>query len=1019
VPLTFETADDDEEEGDKYSRQTPEPAAFQAALLGKTPAEIRAAWKEHRGDKSDVYRRRVENTSWRLFAVRHQGPEEVARLRRRAQVLKDLPPISSFSSAETRAAAPAKRQTRGFSRAQTVLGLNRMLVGGQAGEGRFAQAIPGVPRSTTPFPSPMGSAWHGAAGADGRDASSPSTSAPSGGAASSLGGRFGKGSIKHEYSDYGTGDFRPPSFRLGYADGSTTSPLHYVRHVITPGRLPMDDPCMPHVRVAGRPAGPTGPADSHAGAATTLVVTLQDRHTGFEVDLIYTVLHRHDAIVRSTRFRNSSRPGKGDGEDGVVSLSRGMSMSLDLECEAGGYYLTHLAGSWARERHVKTIKLQQGCFSFGSTRGTSSHAHNPFVVLTRGQEPAEETGMTFGFGLVYSGNHVIEAHQNEVGRVRLNIGINPDTFSWNLGRGETFQTPECVCVCSAAGSGGMSRIFHDVIREHILPPNWARAPPPPIMINSWEAQYFDVSHDSIVQMAVDAKRLGIEMVVLDDGWFGERHSDTTSLGDWTPNTTKFPLGIRGVAHELDSMGMKMGLWFEPEMVSAKSELYKKHPDWCLHVPGRARQTGRNQLVLDMGRQDVCDYLYDAISNILSTAKISYVKWDMNRYLTEVFSARVSSRDQGRVAHRFVTGTYSLLRRIFTESFPDVLLESCSGGGGRFDMGMLFFSPQVWTSDNTDARCRLKIQHGTSLAYPAQCMGSHYSVVPNHITMSMSRSRSRALVAMCGTFGYELDLGETFAGVQDDEEGGGVSASVGGVTRGGVLGGGGGGGSSSGSSSSGSCGSHGGGGGGGSHVGSRADSDRVKERQKIRDHIRVFKEIQHIVREGDLYRIWSPFENREGNAAEFSACAWMYVLKDRSEAVVFVFNMGTPHWSTLMPRIRLRGLMEEAVYSVSEPLPNSLTRMQGNLKVIETEDPVFLLGAQVRKMSGGAMMHMGLPIKFFSEDDAILFHVTTRNPISSSLSKGSGLNLERHGGDSGGPSRAPDSVHDLHDGNVEF
>lgn len=929
VPLTFETADDDDDIAEKNFHES--PAAFQTDLLGRTTSEIRAAWKEHRGQKSDVYRRRVENTSWRLFGVRNQDPHEVEKIRKRAERLKTLPTLGSQLS-EEKSNRRRVRKTMGKDARAAV-------------EMPFAGKPSKITRSAT------------ALGLNKLTNLSQSTSAS---LQNAIGDRFGKGSIKHEYSDYGTGDFRPPSFRCGFSNGSTTSPVRYVKHVIFPGRSQMDDPCMPHVRVK---------AEDSAALATTLVVTLQDHVSGFEIDLIYTVMHHHDAIIRSTRFRNAaSKSGKTRARGGqdTVLLSKAMSTSLDFECEAGGYYLTHLAGSWARERHIKNIKLQQGCFTYGSTRGTSSHAHNPFVMLTRGAPPNEEYGMAFGFGLVYSGNHIVEAHQNEVGRVRLNIGINPETFNWNLQQGESFQTPECVCVCSPRGTGGLSREFHCIIREHILPPSWSLAPPPPIMLNSWEARYFDVSHDAIVQMAVDAKKLGIEMIVLDDGWFGERHSDTTSLGDWYPNMKKFPLGIRGLAHELDSMGMKMGLWFEPEMVSADSELYRKHPDWCLHVPGRPRQTGRNQLVLDMGRKDVRDYLFDAISNILQKASISYVKWDMNRYLTEVFSTKLPAQDQGRVAHQFILGTYSLLHKLFIEEFPNVLLESCSGGGGRFDMGMLFFSPQIWTSDNTDAKCRLNIQYGTSLVYPAQCMGSHYSVVPNHITMGMSRSRTRALVAMCGTFGYELDLDEFFLKRSLDNtpfEGSNQSEftnlSMSPVDHG----------RDESVDYKGS----------GTHVGIHSDST-LKEQFEIKEHIRVYRETRHIVRGGDLFRIWSPFKKSTDNASEFSACAWMYVLPDQSEALVFIFNMGTPHWSTLLPRIRLKGLSDRNIYSVSEPLPNSLTRMQGNLKVVETEDPVYLLGADVRKMSGGSLMHLGLPIKFFSDDDAILFHLTTKSPI---------------------------------------
>ena len=418
-------------------------------------------------------------------------------------------------------------------------------------------------------------------------------------------------------------------------------------------------------------------------------------------------------------------------------------------------------------------------------------------MLSRGGEPREEEGVVYGFGLVYSGNHLFEAHQNEVGRVRVSSGINPTNFVWHLEHGESFQTPECLLVHSSSGLGGMSRTFHSVVRQHLVPPKWTDVCCP-VLVNSWEAMYFDVSHDAIVHMAAQAKKLGIELVVLDDGWFGQRHSAETSLGDWFANQKKFPYGIRGTCQAVNSLGMKMGIWFEPEMISAVSALYADHPEWCLHVPGRPSQRGRNQLVLDMGRADVQDYLFDAISAILRAANISYVKWDMNRYLTEVFSVALPASRQGEVAHRFIMGTYKLLKRI-TAAFPDVLLESCSGGGGRFDFGMLYYSPQIWTSDNTDAMCRLKIQYGTSLAYPAQTMGSHFSTCPNHITMSSSRARTRTLVALCGTYGFELSL--------DDSE------------------------------------------------------LPLDAKEEIREHIKLHKSLRSIVRCGNLYRLWSPLPAR--------------------------------------------------------------------------------------------------------------------------------------------------------------
>ena len=570
----------------------------------------------------------------------------------------------------------------------------------------------------------------------------------------------GKGAIKHEYSDFGTGDFRSPSFRLSYtSDGSHISPILYKSHRIIPGKVEMKDKCMPHIRSWAKT-----PAEEKK-FATTLIITMSDKHTGFEIDLIYTVIHNHDVIVRSTVFRNplsvNGRQGNnyGKGNNPIrysARLHRVMSATVDFENERGGYYCTYLSGSWARERIVEETKLQPGTFSIGSTRGTSSHVHNPFFAISRGGPSNENNGDIFGFALVYSGNHVMEAERNEVGRIRINAGINPMCFSWALNPGDEFQTPECVMVYSSTGIGGMSRTFHTLFLDHLLPKEWSHMHPP-ILLNSWEAKYFDVSHDNIIQMATQASNLGIEMIVLDDGWFGERNDANTSLGDWEANRKKFPYGIRGCAQAVNSVGLKMGLWFEPEMISVNSKLYQQHPDWCLHVPGRPMQRGRNQLVLNMGRTDVRDYLYKCISKIIEKANIAYIKWDMNRYLTEVFSVELENSRQGETSHRFMLGTYDLLNRIVNQ-FPHVLLETCSGGGGRFDPGMLYFSPQIWTSDNTDALNRVDIQYGTSLLYPARAMGSHYSMSPNHITMRQCRSRTRAFVAMCGTFGFELNLG---------------------------------------------------------------------------------------------------------------------------------------------------------------------------------------------------------------------------------------------------------------------
>jgi alpha-galactosidase len=742
VKLTFQTAPSE----DVLTPAGPIDAVKSTAET-MTPSK---AWKKYRG-AHDVYRRRAENASWRIWGRHRLG--------------KPNTPASPSPLDKTPARASSPVPVWGRNRSFSSTELFKM------SSSSGPTSVLHKKKNVAPHHADTG---------------------PVAAAKKEL---VGPGTIKQEFSDHGTGDFRSPSFQVSYEkDGSFVSPLTYKSHKIINGRLPMKVAHMPHIRSwAANKA-------EEADFGTTLVVTLVDSFTNLEVDLNYTVVHDHDVLLRSTVFRNPTRaqvlfdnsPNARNTHVGTATIHRAMSASLDFENERGGYQLTYLSGSWARERHVEHTRIQPGLFSIGSTRGTSSHVHNPFAVLSRGsQEPRETDGDVFGFALVYSGNHIVEAEGNEVGRVRFNIGIHPTGFCWSLPPGAEFQTPECVMVYSQNGLGGMSRIFHRLFLNHLIPKQWA-ARPQPILLNSWEAQYFDVSHDAITEMAMEANKLGIEMIVLDDGWFGKRNDANSSLGDWFPNRDKFPFGIRGCAHSIESMGMKMGLWFEPEMVSTDSELYRAHPDWCLHVPGRPSQRGRNQLVLDMGRADVRAYLLKKISKILKSASISYVKWDMNRYLTEVFSLQLQKANQGEASHRFMMGTYELLHS-FVTAFPDLLLETCSGGGGRFDPGMLYYSPQIWTSDNTDAMNRVPIQYGTSLLYPARCMGSHYSVSPNHITMRQCRSRTRAFVAMCGTFGFELNL----------------------------------------------------------------HTIPMDERKMIPQYIRVHREVREIVNSGDLFRLWSP------------------------------------------------------------------------------------------------------------------------------------------------------------------
>eukprot|EP00178_Gracilaria_changii_P015184 TRINITY_DN4254_c0_g1_i1.p1 TRINITY_DN4254_c0_g1~~TRINITY_DN4254_c0_g1_i1.p1 ORF type:complete len:996 (+),score=130.47 TRINITY_DN4254_c0_g1_i1:382-3369(+) len=547
---------------------------------------------------------------------------------------------------------------------------------------------------------------------------------------------LGKNTKLMEFSDQGTGDYRNPSFKVTFSsDGSSVCPIEYRRHRIVEGKVLMPPPM---------PAIYTDTTEE----ATTLIVEMEDTLTGLRFLLHYTVMHDYDIITRRTVVINS-------GKD-PVTLNHIVSGTFDFDAQSQ-YYMTHLAGGWARERDIITQKLEYGTNVVKSNRGASSHQFNPHIVIHPEEEATEDHGDCFGFTLVYSGNFAATCEITEYGRLRVNMGINPDDFTWYLDTkriSNTFHSPEVVMCYSNEGMGGLSRSLHRVFRERLIPRAW-RYKIPPVLLNTWEAAYFDVSHEVVVEIAQAAHKADIELIVLDDGWFGERNNTQSGLGDWHPNLKKFPLGIKGIARAVNDIGLKFGIWVEPEMVSLNSDLYRAHPDWCLCVPTRSRTTGRNQLVLDFSRKVVRDHIYDQLYEMLNTASIQYVKWDMNRHLTEVFSQEWHRERQGEIGHRFILGVYEVFGRL-TEAFPKVLFESCSGGGGRFDAGFLYFSPQIWASDNTDALSRTSIQYGTSLAYPCSAMGAHISVVPNHQTLRTTPMKTRAVVAMSGTFGYELD-----------------------------------------------------------------------------------------------------------------------------------------------------------------------------------------------------------------------------------------------------------------------
>lgn len=536
--------------------------------------------------------------------------------------------------------------------------------------------------------------------------------------------------MRQEYPAGCGTDFRIPAVSVGYDDGSRTAQLYYESHRIIPGK-----PAIP-----GLPSTYVESDDE----ADTLEIVLRDPVKNLRVTLRYTAYNNIDVITRSAVIVN-------DGAAPVI-IEKAVSASVDFE--HSDLDMLTLTGAWARERHIERTAISSGINSVESRRGASSHQANPFFALAS-KNASEDHGDVYGVNLVYSGNFTAGVEVDQIFRARAWIGINDYDFAWTLGAGESFHTPEAVMVYSSKGLGEMSRTYHRLYRKRLVRGKY-RDEPRPILANNWEATYFDFTEEKIISLAKEAADLGIELLVLDDGWFGQRDSDKCSLGDWYVNESKLPGGIARLAQRVNEQGVKFGLWFEPEMVSPDSDLYRAHPDWCIHVPDRPRTLCRNQLTLDLSRPEVCDYVVKAVSDVLDSASISYVKWDMNRHMTSLGSAGLPPERQKEMAHRYILGLYDVMERV-TSSHPDVLFESCSGGGGRFDPGILHYMPQTWTSDNTDAVDRLFIQYGTSLAYPVSAMGAHVSAVPNHQVGRVTSLKMRGDVAMCGNFGYELDL----------------------------------------------------------------------------------------------------------------------------------------------------------------------------------------------------------------------------------------------------------------------
>lgn len=586
---------------------------------------------------------------------------------------------------------------------------------------------------------------------------------------------FCKDILLQEYPSYGNGDYREPAIVVLQENGSRITDFTYHSYEIVEGKENLKN--LPNTYV------------ENSNEAKTLKIYLKDELIGATLTLSYTIFKDYDVITRNAHIKNES--------DEKLVLERFLSASLDFK--EPDFQIVHLSGAWSRERHVEISEINQNKFVIDSKRGTSSVNSNPFIALKR-KETTEFSGEVYGFNLVYSGNHIEMVEKNQYDKLRVSMGMNPFNFNWTLLKGDEFQSPEVVMSYSNTGMNGLSLNYHRLYRERLARGVW-RDKVRPVLLNNWEATYFDFNEEKILDIAKKAKELGVELFVLDDGWFGARNHDKAGLGDWWSNLEKIPSGVEGLSKKVEEMGIKFGLWFEPEMVNKDSELYRNHPNWILRAPNRKNTPSRNQHTLDLGREDVREYLYEKISKILRESKISYVKWDMNRPMTEVWSEVIDSTKQGEVFHRYILGLYELLEKLTTE-FPEVLFESCASGGNRFDPGMLYYMPQTWTSDDTDAVERIKIQYGTSLCYPVVSMGAHVSAVPNHQTNRITPIKTRGNVAIFGAFGYELDLNK----ITDEEK------------------------------------------------------------EIVKKQIEFFKENRELIQFGDFYRLVSPFEKKLNDAA---------------------------------------------------------------------------------------------------------------------------------------------------------
>ncbi|MBQ8626461.1 MAG: alpha-galactosidase [Agathobacter sp.] len=535
--------------------------------------------------------------------------------------------------------------------------------------------------------------------------------------------------VRLEMSSYGKGDIREPFVEVIYADGSYTSDFIFEDAEIR----------------KEKPEFETLPGSyDETGEVEWLRVRLRDKHYNLVLELNYYVFEECDVITRNAKLINESND--------AVKLLRLLSLQIDYDTP--DYVFTTFNGAWAREMKKNDIRMTAGRHVNTSYTGTSSSRANPFVMMSY-KDTTEDYGECYGFNLIYSGNHYEAVEVSSFGKTRLVVGINPQSFSFLLEPGDFFEAPEAIMTYSCSGFNGMSGQLHNFVREHIVRGKWKNKERP-VLLNSWEASYFDINERKLLNLAKAAKEVGIELFVMDDGWFGERNDDASSLGDWEVNQKKLPNGLAGLCEKVKALGLQFGIWVEPEMINVKSRLYDMHPDWVMQIPNKPHSEGRNQRILDLTKKEVQDYIIETMSQVFAAADISYVKWDMNRTFTDYFSDSLPAEKQGEVAHRYVVGLYSCMKEL-TKRFPDILFEGCSAGGNRFDLGILCYFPQIWASDNTDALCRAEIQNGYSYGYPMSVVSAHVSSCPNHQTLRVTPLETRFNVASFGVLGYECNL----------------------------------------------------------------------------------------------------------------------------------------------------------------------------------------------------------------------------------------------------------------------